>query len=32
MEGLRKEDLLPFMVDIGTAPPNTEEMQPPRCS
>lgn len=26
-QGLRKEDLLPFMVDIGTAPPNTEEMQ-----
>ncbi|CAE7388813.1 Cetn4 [Symbiodinium pilosum] len=26
-QGLRKEDLLPFMVDVGTAPPNTEEMQ-----
>jgi len=26
-QGLRKEDLLPFMVDFGTAPPNTEEMQ-----
>ncbi|CAE7555931.1 Calmodulin [Symbiodinium natans] len=29
LAGLKKEDLLPFMVDIGTAPPNTEEMQPP---
>ena len=25
--GVRKEDLLPFMVDIGLAPSNTEEPQ-----
>lgn len=26
--GVKKEDLLPFMVDIGLAPSNTEEPQP----
>lgn len=25
--GVKKEDLLPFMVDIGLAPSNTEEPQ-----
>ncbi|CAJ1401396.1 unnamed protein product [Effrenium voratum] len=28
-QGVRREDLLPFMVDAGVAPPNTEDPQPP---
>ena len=28
LPGVRKEDMLPFMVDIGLAPSNTEEPQP----